>query len=75
MANVRAQGKCPVRKRPDLNLLKFIGMAVSVWLECLEADVHDCILAIGDNTSAVGWLHDLAHLDVKLAAHAARLVW
>jgi hypothetical protein len=31
------------------NLLKFIGMAVNIWLMCLDADVHDCILAPGDN--------------------------
>ena len=39
------------------NLLEFLGMAVNVWLECLESDAQDCILSIGDNTSAVGWLH------------------
>ena len=56
------------------NLLKFIGMAVNVWLECLEADAHGCILATGDNASAVGWLRDSSHLDVKLVAHEVHLV-
>jgi hypothetical protein len=39
------------------NLFEFIGMAVNVWVECLDTS-HDsgCILAIGDNTSAIGWL-------------------
>ena len=37
--------------------LKFIGMAVNVWLECPEVDIHKCILSISDNTShASGWL-------------------
>jgi hypothetical protein len=56
------------------NLLEFIGMAVNIWLECLVADEHDCILALGDNTSAVGWLHNSSRLNVKWAAHAAHLL-
>jgi hypothetical protein len=56
------------------NLLKFIGMAVNIWLECLKSDANDCILSLGDDTSAVGWLHNSSRLDVKLVAHAAHLV-
>jgi hypothetical protein len=56
------------------NLLEFVGMAVNIWLECLEADAHDCILALGDNTSAVGWLHNSSRLNTKWAAHEAHLV-
>ena len=56
------------------NLLEFIGMAVNIWLECLESDPNDCILAIGDNTSAVGWLHNSSRLNIKLAAHEAHLL-
>jgi hypothetical protein len=57
------------------NLLEFIGMAVNIWLSCQESDTdHDCILAIGDNTSAIGWLHNTARLDPTWAAHDAHLV-
>jgi hypothetical protein len=39
------------------NLFEFIGMAVNVWIECLDTSTDsECILAIGDNTSAIGWL-------------------
>jgi hypothetical protein len=42
------------------NVLEFLGMMVTIWLvlvECEETDSHqDCILALGDNTSAIGWL-------------------
>jgi hypothetical protein len=57
------------------NLLEFIGMAVNIWLECLDAakDSHLCILSLGDNTSAVGWLHNSSRLNIKWAAHAAHL--
>jgi hypothetical protein len=57
------------------NLLEFVGMAVNIWLECLDATEgsHLCILALGDNTSAVGWLHNSSHLNTKLAAHVAHL--
>jgi hypothetical protein len=49
-------------------------MAANIWLECLESDANNCMLSLGDNTSAVGWLHNSSHLDVKLVAHAAHLV-
>ncbi len=42
------------------NVLEFLGMMVTIWLvllECTETDSEqDCILALGDNTSAIGWL-------------------
>ena len=52
-------------------------MAGNVWLmECMESDAQDCILSIGDNTSAVvGWL--LVHKNsscFKLATHKAHLM-
>jgi hypothetical protein len=56
------------------NLLEFIGMAVNVWLECLVATANDCMLALGDSASAVGWLHNSSRLNVKWAAHEAHLV-
>ena len=37
------------------NLLEFLGMAINIWLSCLDSDgCESCILAIGDNTSAIG---------------------
>jgi hypothetical protein len=58
------------------NLLEFLGMAVNIWLECLDQadDSHSCILALWVNTSAVGWLHNSSRLDTKLAAHSAHLI-
>jgi hypothetical protein len=58
------------------NLLEFLGMAVNVWLECLDAPArsHLCLLALGDSTSAVGWVHNSSKLDTKLVAHAAHLM-
>jgi hypothetical protein len=42
------------------NVLEFLGMVVTIWLvliECAETgSEQDCILALGDNTSAIGWL-------------------
>jgi hypothetical protein len=56
------------------NLLEFIGMAINIWLSCLEdGSSESCILAIGDNTSALGWLHNTARLDPTWLAHAAHL--
>ena len=56
------------------NLLEFVGMAVNIWLSCMEGGPPEsCILAIGDNTSALGWLHNTSRLDTNWAAHAAHL--
>jgi hypothetical protein len=42
------------------NVLEFLGMMVTIWLVLVECDAthseQDCILALGDNTSAIGWL-------------------
>jgi hypothetical protein len=42
------------------NVLEFLDMMVTIWLVLVEcAATHseqDCILALGDNTSAIGWL-------------------
>lgn len=56
------------------NLLEFVGMAINIWLACLEsAGGEHCILAIGDNTSAIGWLHNSSRLDTSWDAHTAHL--
>ena len=56
------------------NLLEFVGMVVNVWLECLDKTTDQaCILAVGDNTSAIGWLFRTASLDQVGHAHEAHL--
>ena len=56
------------------NLLEFLGMAINIWLVCLESEGEEhCILAIGDNTSAIGWLHNTSRLDTTWDAHNAHL--
>ena len=56
------------------NLLEFVGMAINIWLSCLEdGGEQSCILAIGDNTSALGWLHKTSRLDPTWPANAAHL--
>jgi hypothetical protein len=49
------------------NVLEFLGMMITVWLVILECAEHGieqaCILAIGDNTSAIGWLYKASKLD------------
>ena len=60
------------------NLLEFLGMIVNVWLECKDCratpgDPYPCILALGDNTSAIGWLHKTASLGRNRPAHTAHL--
>ena len=48
------------------NLLEFLGMAINIWLACLESKGEEhCILAIGDNTSAIGWLCNSSRLDTR----------
>jgi hypothetical protein len=49
-------------------------MVVNVWLTCLEPESYQaCILAIGDNTSAIGWLHHTAQIDPNGVTHMAHL--
>jgi hypothetical protein len=39
------------------SLFEFIGMAVNIWIECLDPSTEsECVLAIGDNTFPIGWL-------------------
>ena len=55
------------------NLLEFITMVVNVWLECIDSGHHElpCILAIGDSSSAIGWLFRTSALDLTLPIHRA----
>ena len=45
---------------PVNNVLEFLAMVVNTWLLILDLRrdglKQDCILALGDNTSAIGWL-------------------
>ena len=57
------------------NLLEFMGMVINVWVSCTEPDSdQSCILSIGDNTSAIGWLHHTAHIDPGGATRKAHLL-
>jgi hypothetical protein len=42
------------------NILAFLAMAVTIWLALLDCEaqglVDECILGLGDNTSAIGWI-------------------
>jgi hypothetical protein len=48
------------------NVLKFLGMMLTVWLVLLECDKQgseeECILALGDNTFAIGWMYKSGQL-------------
>jgi hypothetical protein len=48
------------------NILEFLAMAITIWLALLECEasgkIEELILALGDNTSAIGWLHKTGKL-------------
>jgi hypothetical protein len=56
------------------NILEFLGMLVTIWLSILESSaensIQDCILAIGDNTLAIGWMHKSGKLESTSIYHA-----
>ena len=67
----------PLRGHPGVNnLLEFTAMVVNIWLECLDATTGDfpCILAVGDSTSAIGWLFKTAGLDLTGTLHKSHLM-
>ncbi|GKZ00037.1 hypothetical protein MPSEU_000957100 [Mayamaea pseudoterrestris] len=41
-----------------INVLEFVGPLVGIWLAATEGHLRkgDCVLALGDNTTAAGWL-------------------
>jgi hypothetical protein len=54
------------------NLLEFLGMVVGIWLICLDPNANsECILAIGDNTSAIGWLFKSGRMPTNTVTYAA----
>jgi hypothetical protein len=53
--------------------LEFLGMAITVRLLLLDGkeQVHPCLLALGDNTSAVGWMFRSGKIEPKSAYYSA----
>ena len=47
-----------IRGRAHINLLEFLTQVVSIWIDIIKgkAKDNDCILCMGDSTSAMGWL-------------------
>ena len=67
----------PLRGHQGINnLLEFTAMVVNIWLECIDSTMGElpCILAIGDSTSAIGWLFKTAGLDTTIPIHRAHLM-
>ena len=44
--------------RAHINVLEYMAQLISIWTDMMEGNIgkQDCILAMGDNTSAMGWL-------------------
>jgi hypothetical protein len=50
----------------------FLGMVVNVWLMCQDASSpKECLLALGDNTSAIGWFYQLGQVDMDSTYYEA----
>ena len=66
----------PLRGHPGINnLLEFVGMAINIWIQCLDpSNDNDCILALGDSISAIGWVHKTTSLEPDWGAHEAHLL-
>ena len=47
-----------LRGRAHINILEYLAQVVAIWLDVLEntATHEDCLLCMGDKTSAMGWL-------------------
>jgi len=76
-----------IRGRAHINILEYLAQVVSIWLDIIDHTAHneDCILCMGDNTSAMGWLrrsnfrqkdeHDKSwFVKQRIGRHLARLV-
>ena len=46
-----------LRGRAHINILEFLIQVISIWVDIDEGNVnkHDCLLGMGDNTTAAGW--------------------
>ena len=47
-----------LRNRAHINILEYMAQIISIWLDIIENTTksEDCLLSIGDNTSALGWM-------------------
>ena len=47
-----------LRSRAHINVLEYLAQIIAIWIDVIEGVTkkEDCILAMGDNTSAMGWL-------------------
>jgi hypothetical protein len=62
------------RVKQKNNSLEFLAQLVTVWLTILHGTQHPypCFLALGDNSSAIGWLHKAnVDADNNLPLHLA----
>jgi hypothetical protein len=73
---IRIPESSPIFGSPKVNnLLEFLAMVVNVWLECEDSrKTFQCILALGDNTSAIGWLFASSKFPSESPAHRAHLL-
>ena len=48
----------PIRQANNINnYLEFLAMIINIWVACLEGPKSpQCLLALGDNTSTIGWV-------------------
>ena len=55
------------------NFLEFLAMVITMWLCLLDCPdpSAECILATGDNTSALGWLYRTSRLPATSIHHSA----
>jgi hypothetical protein len=70
---IRIPARSPLRGLSIFNnLFEFLGMVINIWLECLHDDgSEECLLALGDNTSAIGWLFRSSRLETTSIYYAA----
>ena len=47
-----------LRNRAHINILQYLAQITAIWIDIIEGikSKEDYVLAIGDNTSAMGWL-------------------
>ncbi len=73
---IRIPENSPIFGSPKVNnLLEFLAMVVNVWLECEDSQTDlQCILALGNNTSAIAWLFASSKFPSESPAHRAHLL-
>ena len=47
-----------LRNRAHINILEYLAQIISIWINIIEGTIkpEDCLLSIGNNTSALGWM-------------------